>query len=315
MSGDASFPWAEQAVCVTGARGRLGTRIVPALVERGAKVVAFDRTPGASPGKDVRARAGDLLRPGDLDRALRGCTLVFHLAAKASADGSFAEPESYLDTNATGTFALLAACQRNQVKRVVFASTGLVYGRPQALPVDESHAAQPLSPYAASKLAAEAGLAAYAQALGFSVDSARFSNLYGAEDRADTVVGSALGCALRGEPIGLRDLRPVRDFLHVDDAVEALLRLAQAGQEPGLRVYNVSTGQGESVGRMAQLLAEAVTAEGGPELEVRQEGDPGESSSYDLVLDCSALAARTGWRPGIALGEGLRRVYRGRRAG
>jgi UDP-glucose 4-epimerase len=196
MSQDDNFPWAEQAVCVTGARGRLGARIVPALVERGASVVAFDRTPGASPGKSVRARAGDLLRPGDLDRALRGCTLVFHLAAKASAERSFAEPDVYLDTNATGTYALLAACQRNAVKRVVFASSGLVYGRPQTLPVREGHPTAPLSPYAASKLAAEAGLAAYAQALAFSVDIARFSNLYGVDDAPDTVVGSALGCAL-----------------------------------------------------------------------------------------------------------------------
>lgn len=303
----AAFDWTGETASVTGAAGRMGSRVAAALRRRGAAVVAFDRQ--AVPAEaGLRTVSGELSGADALRRALEGCTRVFHLAALALPADSFARPGAYFRVNATGTFALLEACRDAGVRRVVFTSSCLVYGTPLRQPVPEDHPLDPCSPYAASKVAAETALVAYAGACGFSVDIARLGNLYGAQDPPETVVGRALGQARRGGPVRLRSLRPVRDFLHVDDAVEALVRLAEAGDEPGARVTNVGSGRGVSVGELAETLCRVVAEEGGPRLEVVEEG-PERPGTDQLVLDVGRLTARTGWRPELALAEGLRRAW------
>jgi nucleoside-diphosphate-sugar epimerase len=263
-----------------------------------------------TPQPRVRAAAGDLLREADLDAALAGVGTVFHLAARTAVEESFRDPAAHFRTNGQGTFELLAACHRQGVRQVVFASTGHVYGAPLELPVPETHPTSPLSPYAASKLAAEAGLQAYARACGLAVEVARISNLYGM-DNPDTVVDGALRQARRGEGIVVRHLEPVRDFLHVDDAVEGLLRLAGAGGEPGCRIVNLSTGRGTSVGQMLEALVGVVRTEGGRALPFRASDRENGDAIPELVLANGLLKKRTGWAPAITPEEGLRRAWAG----
>lgn len=271
-------------------------------------MVVFSRRPGGPDGPRLRSVSGDLLREADLDTALRGAATVFHLAARTAVEESFRDPAAHFQTNAQGTFELLAACRRQDVRQVVFASTGHVYGAPLELPVPETHPTSPLSPYAASKLAAEAGLQAYARAFGLAVEVARISNLYGMGN-PDTVVDGALRRAARGEDLVVRHLEPVRDFLHVDDAVEGFLRLAEAGGEPGCRIVNLSTERGTSVRQMLQALVGVVAAQGGPALAFRaSDGESGDAIP-ELVFANGLLTKRTGWAPAIALEEGLRRAW------
>jgi UDP-glucose 4-epimerase len=286
--------WAKETVCITGGLGRVGTRMVARLREL--------------PVRDVAVFQGDLLAEGALDRTLDGATTVFHLAARTAVEDSFRDPNAHFRTNTLGTLSLLEACRRSGTRKLVFASTGLVYGIPRELPVPETHATFPLSPYAASKLAAEAALQAYASAFGMAVEVARISNIYGT-DNPETVVGRALAAGGRGEDIVVRELETVRDFLHVDDAVEGLLRLAQAGGEPGCRVVNLSTGRGCSIGALLDTLVRVAGEDGGPRLRVRA----GEESAADLVpeivLANATLRARTGWVPAVSLEDGLRRAW------
>jgi len=286
--------WTSETVCVTGGGGRVGTRLVARLREL--------------PVRDVAVFRGDLLAEGAIDRALDGATTVFHLAARTVVEDSFRDPGAHFRTNTLGTLALLEACRRRGTRKVVFTSTGLVYGHPREIPVPETHPTFPVSPYAASKLAAEAALQAYASAFGMSVEIARMSNLYGT-DHPETVVGRALAAACRGEDIVVRELGTVRDFLHVDDAVEGLIRLAQAGGEPGCRVVNLSTGRGTSIGELLETLLRVVAEGGGPVLRSRAEDAGAPDAVPEIVLANAALQARTGWVPAVNLETGLRQAW------
>jgi nucleoside-diphosphate-sugar epimerase len=270
-------------------------------------VVVFGRRPSEVQGPRIRTVPGDLLVADDLDRALPGVDTVFHLAARTLVDESFRDPSAYFRTNVEGTLALLAAGRRQGARQVAFASTGYVYGTPRELPVPETHPTAPLSPYAASKLAAEAALQDSARDFGLAVEVARIANLYGI-DNADTVVDGAVRQAARGEDLVVRSLSPVRDFLHVDDAVEGLVRLAEAGGPPGCRIVNLATSRGTSVEQMLRALVDVVRSQGGPVLAFRgRDGEEAEATP-ELVLANGLLRERTGWAPAITIEEGLRRA-------
>jgi nucleoside-diphosphate-sugar epimerase len=295
---------------VTGAAGRLGSRLVHRLLAAGAaRVVAFDRRPVTAADPRMVTLAGDLVSADDVGRAVAGCDVVFHLAGFTSAARSIEEPSACLEANVLGTVVLLSACRAAGPRRVVFTSTSLVYRPSGGRPVAEDHPVEPRSPYAVSKLAAEAACAGYAAAFGLSVDVLRLANLYGAGDPPDTVLGRALAQARRGDVVSLRDLAPVRDFLHADDAVEGLIRVASAGDEPGCRVLNLSTGRGTSIREMAETLVGVVRDHGGRALELREEA-PGAAPPADLVLDNARLRQRTGWVPVVTPAEGLARAWR-----
>lgn len=301
-----------QCLAVTGGRGALGRRLARRLAAGGApRVVAIDSRSLAS--SDTVHRAGavdhvtaDILDVDDTVRSLTGCTTVFHLAALTNAAQSLAESERYFEVNARGTVLLMAACAKVGVRQVIYTSTSLVYGIPLRLPIDEDHPADPLTPYAASKLAGERAVADYVSRGGGTGSIARLANLYGASFSPDTAVGVALNQALRGGPISLRSLAVVRDFIHADDVVEALVRLAAAPQRAGeCRVVNVSTGVGASVQEVARAIAEAAEQQGMGYPDIVQSDGLSEEAAPRIVLDNRRLVELTGWTPRVNLVQGL----------
>ena len=219
--------------------------------------------------------------------------------------------DAYFKANALGTVRVLEACRRMGVRQVVYTSTGHVYGVPLKLPVSEDHPTLPLSIYAASKLAGENAVQGFAASYDLSCKIARLSNLYGALSTTETVIGRALGHVLAGEPISLRGLTAVRDFIHQDDVVEALIRLAAYGDEGiGNQTVNVSTSQGETILRVAETLSRIATEEGLGYHEVVQPTGEIEENIPNLVLDNRRLATAVGWTPQITLEEGLRLTLR-----
>ena len=274
-------------------------------------MVAIDSRPLASSDPVDKARAvehvsADILDVDEMARWLSGCSVVFHLAALTNAAQSAAESERYFEVNARGTVRLMEACAKAGVRQVVYTSTSLVYGIPLRLPIDEDHPTDPSTPYAASKLAGERAVADYASRSGGTGDIARLANLYGASFSPDTAVGVALNQALHGGPISLRNLAGVRDFIHADDVVEALVYLAAAPQGAGeCRVVNVSTGIGASVLEVARAIAEAAERQGMGYPDVVQSGEPFEEVAPKIVLDIRRLGELTGWTPRFNLAQGL----------
>ena len=301
-----------QTVAVTGGQGFLGRRLVGRLALGGARrVVAIDARPrsvSTSAEKRLQAKhiTADILDVDDMARALTGCSTVFHLAALTDAGKSVEESDRYFEVNTRGTEATMEACEKANVRRVIYTSTSLVYGAPRSLPVAEDHPTDPLTPYAASKLAGERAVADYVSHSHAAGEVARVANLYGASFLPNTAVGLALDQTMQGNPIRLRNLTSVRDFIHADDVVEALFRLTAAeGADGECRVINVSTGQGASVLEVAQAIAEAATQCGLDRPRILQSTSPVQEVAPKVVLDNSLLVNITGWRPDISIERGL----------
>ncbi|ACL59195.1 NAD-dependent epimerase/dehydratase family protein [Methylobacterium nodulans] len=300
-------------VLVTGATGFLGRRVLPALDRAGAEIVVLLRDPDVACGADLRARypsvavrTGDLRDPGSVEAALAGADTVLHLAAKAQAGGRFNEAPDYFACNVAGTLNLLTACARGRVRRVVHLSTAQVYGRSDSLLVDETHPVDGRTVYAASKIAAEGLVRAYAED-GFSAVSLRPSNIYGPGQQAATVVTAILAQLAAGDAITLQTLDPVRDFVFVDDVVQAILAAAAAEAPPSGCAINISSGEGVSIRQLAEAAIRAVR-NGTPVTLSARSGLPAQADR--LVCANDLAAAALSWRPAVTLSDGLAQTFR-----
>lgn len=300
----------QQKICVTGGQGALGRRLVKELLDRGAKeVVVFDQRMNAcqvNTGLPIRYVAGDILKPGDLESALRDCTIVFHLAALTHVGNSAIKPMKYWEVNCLGTAQVLEMCRMLDIKRVVYASTGHVYGAPFQCPISEDHPTNPRSIYAASKLAGEAVLQGYAADYELCGVIARLSNLYGGGLGPATVIGLALEQTATGRPLEVRNMESIRDFTYIDDAAEALVRLATVETAPAeCRIVNVTNGLGVSVAKMIEALITVAKSLGMERLEVKSATSPDSEKVPTLILDNHRIKDLLGWTPSISLERGL----------
>ncbi|HKZ38871.1 MAG TPA: NAD-dependent epimerase/dehydratase family protein [Chryseolinea sp.] len=309
----------QQRICVTGGGGVLGQRLVRELLKCGTKeVVVLDqqrRRSGKALSLSVQYVVGSILKKYDLESAIRGCKTVFHLAALTHAGRSDNAPARYWETNCSGTVKVLEACRKLGVQRIVYTSTGHVYGIPIQLPVNEDHTTRPISNYAASKLAGEAAIQAYVASYGLSGIIARLSNLYGIGFGANTVVGLVLEQAVKGGPLMARNMEAVRDFTYLDDAVEALLRLAAMEMLPTeCRTINVSNGHGVSVENIVRTIQEVVKRQLKVLHRVNIIPNHTPEKIPSFILDNRLLHKLTGWVPSISLESGLTRALRESRA-
>lgn len=306
-------------VLVTGGSGFLGQHLLKALVLRNAEVSALVRDPGELAWTSFRKREpkiaeqitlwrGDLLDEANVEAAVAGAEIVLHLAGRGGAKGTF---KDFCDANIMGTCNVLTACTRRSVGRLIFASTAAVYGTGLSEPANESSPLSARSIYAASKLAAEALVQAYAAA-GSSTVTLRFSNIYGPHQATETVITTLLRQLQTNDIVTLRSLVPVRDFLFVDDAVDAVLAAAVRPNVPHGAVLNVSTGVGYSVGKLVEAAITAVhRREPARTFAIRSiSNDDGITSPLDcLICDNSAARAALDWCPRVNLKDGMDASY------
>ncbi len=228
--------------------------------------------------------------------------VVFHLAADAYVERSFAHPREVLRTNMDGTMSVLEAARRTPaIERVVITSSSEVYGPAQDEVMTEQHPLHPTSPYAASKVAADRMAMAYHATYGTPVAVIRPFNTYGPRHVYD-VIPKFIAHALRGEPLTVfGDGRQSRDFTYVDDMVDAFMRMGSYDEALG-QVLHFGGGQATSIATLARKVANAV---GG---DVRIEHARVRTAEVArLCCDASAAEAAVGWRPRVGLDEGLSR--------
>ena len=234
--------------------------------------------------------------------------VVFHLAAQTSINRSMENPVEDARINVLGTANLLGACVRVGIDHFVFMSTGgAIYGDPERVPCDEDHAAAPLSVYGASKLAAERYVSVLAGAAGLRYTILRPGNIYG--PRQDPhgdwgVIAMFMGRMLAGEPVTVfGDGSQERDYVYVDDVVEAaMLAVTRAGAD-GPDTFNLGAGVGTSVLRVYDLLAQAT---GNATRLVHAPARDGEV--WRIALDASRAERYLGWRPHVGIEEGIERT-------
>jgi UDP-glucose 4-epimerase len=287
------IPAAPLRFLVTGMGGFIGGHLARALASRG----------------EVAPFKGDLRDPAGF-AAIPRADVVFHLAAQSSPPESVRDPAGTWAVNATGTLHLLEWARRERVGRVVLVSTAHVYGPTRYSPVDEKHPTAPVTPYGASKLAAEALARAYGASYGLECVVVRPFNVYGPGQGRGFLVPDVLGQIHEGSSLVLGNPAPVRDFTFVDDAVDLLVRAGTAKDAAG-GVFNLGSGVGHSVDEVART---ALRVAGSP-LEPRY--DPSRfraGETKELVVDNRHARETLGWAPRIGLEDGLRRTWEAMRA-
>ena len=307
---------AGRSVLVTGAYGFVGGWLTQALLQRGARVAVLRRTPrpscvlaleGLEP--EVAVYEGGLVDGDLLGRAMREQQVdcVLHLAATSTVGAGDRSPLETFESNVRGTWTLLEACRAQEVDWAIVASSEHAYGPPESLPLAEGAALRPPRPYEASKAAADIIARSYWTAYGLPVATTRFGNIFGGGDQnRSRLVPGAVAALLEGRsPLIRSDGSPQRDFLHVTDAVEAYLALADAlgrGQARG-EAFNAGGGEPHSVLDVIHRLCRLSGT--GLEPDVRGEGTPAGEIDRQW-LDSGKLSRLTGWAPCIALDDGLR---------
>jgi len=228
--------------------------------------------------------------------------VVFHLAAQASVTRSVEEPAEDARTNIFGSLNLLELCQRFDVERFVYSSTGgALYGDPEDLPCAEAHPVRPKSPYGASKHSVESYLHCFGSLAGFRYTILRYANVYGPRQDPEGEAGVIAIFARRmldGAQVTIYgDGQQERDFVYVTDVVEANVR-ALDQEEDG--IYNIGTGTGTSVNTIWERLAQLTNHGKRPKYEPPRKGDV-----YKIYLDVRKAQHALGWVPRVSLLTGL----------
>lgn len=309
-------------ILVTGAGGFIGSHLVERLVADGAEVRAFVEYNSlgswgwldhADPAllDAIEVFAGDVRDGHAVRQAMAGCETVFHLAALIGIPYSYLAPESYVDTNVTGTLNVVQAATDLGVGRVVHTSTSEVYGTAQYVPIDEAHPLNPQSPYAATKVGADQIALSYQRSFGTPVTVVRPFNTFGPRQSARAVIPTIITQLAAHDPstgparIRLGAVHPTRDFTYVADTAAGFVAAAQADAALG-RVVNLGANFEISVGRTAETIAEMM----GVAIEIETDDRRLRPDGSEVErLWCENTLARDliGWQPEHAGLEGFRR--------
>jgi len=285
---------------VTGACGFIGSHLVETLVAEGHDVTGLalynpSQSWGWLEGIEARKAHGDVRDAEQMRRLIKGHEAVFHLAAQIEVPYSFVAPRSFIDTNVTGTLNVLEACRATGAK-LIHTSSSEVYGTAAYTPQDEAHPLQAQSPYAASKIAADALVTSYHRSYDLPAVILRPFNTYGPRQSERAVIASIILQDLRDGAVTLGDLRPHRDFLYVEDTVRAFMAVMKLSGG----VYNAGTGISISIKDLAAKIITYAAAQG--------EYRPENAEVHLLRASSAKLFAETGWRPRVSLDEGLKRT-------
>lgn len=302
MSDGVPGPLGGRRVLVTGGSGFIGRHVVAELASSGAQVRVVDLKPHPNPSVDVVR--GDIGDRAVLERSLAGgFDYVVHLAAVTSVLRSLEHPELTYRTNVEGTALLLEAARSARVQALAFASTNAVTGPVKAPAITEAATLEPLTPYGATKAAAEMLMSAYSASYGLRCASLRLTNVYGPGMQAkDSIVARLMRAIRLGHTFEIYgDGRQVRDYVHAFD-VAAAFKLA-LGDERWQGPLVIGTGTSLSV----LEVVEQVRRVSGAELSVRH--GPAKPGEMPAVIVDPARARGAGWSPRYTFAEGLQGVW------
>jgi UDP-glucose 4-epimerase len=299
-------------VLVTGGGGFIGSNLVRDLLERGDDVRVLDNFATGNratlEGLDVEVVEGELRSYERVHNAVRGVEIVFHLGALGSVPRSVQDPLTSSAVNIEGTMNVLLAARDEGVRRVVYSSSSSVYGVRRDLPVIESVAPDPLSPYGVAKLAAERYCVAFARVYeSFESVVLRYFNVFGPRQSPDSqyaaVIPLFMARIAAGEPITINgDGEQSRDFTYVTNVVDATIRAAEVPGVSG-RLLNVAASAPVSVNELADTIGRILDRPVSKTFAPPRAGD-----IQDSWADITAARDALGWAPTVGLEEGLRRT-------
>ena len=322
-------------ILVTGGAGYIGSHAVLALLQRGNDVIVFDSLElGHSQAIDrinssfeskVELFQGDLKNKKDLDDLFKkheGIDGVVHFAAYSLVGESVKDPKKYYQNNVCGSLNLFTAMLENDVKNVVFSSTAATYGEPESIPIKEDDRQEPINPYGWSKLMIEKIFDDFHVAYGMRSLRLRYFNAAGASRSADigedhspethlipicmqVALGQREKMYIFGEDYDTEDGTCIRDYIHVEDLIDAhLLALDKMQKEDICDYMNLGTQNGLSVLQIVDKCKEISGIDFSVEIGKRRAGDPDK-----LVADASKAKKILGWEPKLGLDEIIKSAW------
>jgi nucleoside-diphosphate-sugar epimerase len=309
-------------VLITGIAGFIGSAIAHECANRGYEIRGIDNlTTGNIDNiadiEEIEFYRGSLSNRRLLRTACEGVDIVFHQAALASVAGSIEDPALNHITNLDGTLNLLLEAQKQGVKRVVYASSSAVYGDSAALPKSETMLPEPISPYAVQKLSGEYYMRCFAKIYGMETVCLRYFNVFGPRQPARSSYSGVLARFITSMLAGVApeiygNGTQSRDFVYVDDVVEANIRaaFAKAGKASG-GVFNIACGQRHDLLEIYAMLSDHLQFKEVPDFRPARAGDVRHSEA-----DISRAREELGYEPRVSFRDGLERTiewYRGER--
>ena len=295
-------------ILVTGGAGFIGSNLVAALVSKGNKVIVLDNLSSGyrsnlAPFPSVRLIEKDIRSLDAVEEAVKGCDIIFHLAASVGNKRSIDDPFYDASINVMGTLNVLEASRKAGVKKIVVSSSAGIFGELKHLPIKEDHPAEPDSPYGCTKLCEEKLSLAYSKLYSTEVICLRYFNVYGPNQRYDAY-GNAIPIfvfrMLRGEPLFIYGTgQQTRDFVHVDDVVSANLLAASASCVSG--VFNIASGKSITINRLVELVMDYGKAANVIEYTDKRAGDVLHS-----LADIDSASRILGYTPTVSIEDGLR---------
>lgn len=302
-------------IFVTGGLGFIGRNLVSSLLQKENKVTIYDSLKNSSNESAIRlTKQGARFIKGDignyklLQKSIAGSDLAIHLAAEIDVQNSIKFPEYTHQVNVTGTLNLLRACVAKSVKNVIASSSAAVYGNQKDLPISENSQTIPLSPYGATKLAMEHYMQAFAHSYDLNCICLRLFNVYGigqSDAYAGVITRFMKNIKKKKSPIIFGDGSNTRDFVYIEDVINAFEKSIKKIEGRKGNVYNIASGKYVSIKELAELMLEISDTKLSIVYKKARKGDIKHSQ-------VSILSAKKylGYIPKVELREGLQQLLR-----
>ncbi len=302
-------------IFVTGGAGFIGRNLIESLLKRGDKVTIYDNFSNSSEdktsaliNKGTNKIKGNIEDYDFLKESLSGFDTVIHLAAKISVPESITNPEITNQTNVTGSLNVLRACVAKNIRNIIATSSAAVYGDCQDLPISENSSTIPTSPYGASKLAMENYMQAFANSFDLNCISLRIFNVYGkgqTPEYAGVISKFMEQIAKEKSPVIFGDGLQTRDFVSIDDVVDAFLNAISHIQSKRGDCFNIASETSISIKDLAQLMISI----SGKNLEIEFE-KPRKGDILHSLASISLARNELSYSPKVTLQEGLENLFK-----
>ena len=300
-------------ILITGATGFVGSHLTELCVKKGFEVIAFDRynlnynlgwLEKSKYRDDINFSFGDIRDYDSVLKTMKGCKIVFHLAALIGIPYSYLSPQAYLKTNVEGTYNVLESSKHLNIEQTIITSTSEVYGSAKYIPIDEKHPISSQSPYSASKISADQLALSYWNSFQMPIKIIRPFNIYGPRQSSRAVIPSIIIQALNNKKeIKLGNIEPSRDFTYVTDTCNAFLDILKIKNFFG-NTLNVGSNNEYTI----EDIAKKILAKLNLKTTIKKEKRRVRSANSEvtrLVCDNSKILKHTKWKPETKIEKGL----------
>lgn len=294
-------------ILLLGGQGFIGQNLCMKLLEEGHEVIVLEKFVNEERRiEGIKYIEGDFLNKETYAHYLEGVDVVYHMVSTTNANNSNNEMERDVRDNVIGTINLLDTCVEKQVKKVIFISSGgTVYGNPIEVPIKETHPTNPICSYGITKLTIEKYLSLYHHLYGLDYTVIRLANPYGPyhQNLTQGLINVIINKSINDETLEIwGDGKVERDYIYIDDAVEALSMVKDMSTEE--KVFNIGSGQSHSI---CDIINEVERTAGKT---IQKEFKPARSQDVPVnVLDITRAREVLGWEPKTELEEGITNTY------